>query len=169
LCRAQRNSECFGRFLLAQSGEKPTVNGSGQTLVVLAKAPQGAVEVEQPLGLIVARDSVLVEGQGYGAATPFGCGSRTGMIDDNLAHRACRYGKKMAPVVEANAFLAGQLEIGLMDEARRVECVPPFIPPDVIPRDPAELVIDEGDEAVEGAAITPGVGLEELRDFASLK
>ena len=47
----------------------------------------------------------------------------------------------------------------------RVERVATIVPADVMPRDPAELVIDKRNQAIESTTVTPGIRLEELSDL----
>ena len=98
------------------------------------------------------------------AAPAFGGLPRARMVNQQLAHHTGCDGQEVRTVLESGLSRVNQLEIGLMDKGRRVQASIRSLATEAAASQPAEPVVDEGNEAVQrpGVAITPL--LEQTRD-----
>jgi hypothetical protein len=72
----------------------------------------------------------------------------TGVVHQHLPHRPGGYPQEMGPVFGADRA-AGELEIGLVDQGRRLQGVPPHFPPEDAIGGLPKFLIDKGKEAVQ--------------------
>jgi hypothetical protein len=71
----------------------------------------------------------------------------------------------VAGIVEPQARAAGELQVGLVDEARGVERMPARQASQVAARETAQLLVHERDEPIERRRIAGLVGLQQARDL----
>ena len=76
-------------------------------------------------------------------------------LDEDLPHRPRGDADEMALVVPRRAG-AGQPEVGLVDERRRLEGLARPLPPHVGPGDPAQLVVNERRDLLGRLAVLSG-------------
>jgi hypothetical protein len=81
------------------------------------------------------------------------------VIHDELPHRAGRYGEEVTPVVDAQAGVGRQLEIGVVDQVGRLQETP-VLPRELPPGQNPQLLVDERQECVEGCTVTVSPGDE---------
>ena len=74
----------------------------------------------------------------------------------------------MPAVLQVQPLLAGQLQVGLVNQARRIQGLPSCRAPQVASGEHPHLVVDERYEAIESVTIAFLVGAQELCDFACI-
>ena len=79
-------------------------------------------------------------------------------------HRARRDCEEVPAILPVDGGLAGQLQVGLVHERRRVERAARPPPQQLPPRRLAQVLIDQADQVVERAAVAGSVATQELRD-----
>ena len=79
------------------------------------------------------------------------------VVDQDHAHRPRRHGVEVAPVPHRPRRAARELEVGLVDEARRVQRPVEACRADLPMREPAQLAINRLEEPIERLRI-PGLG-----------
>ena len=132
---------------------------------------QGLVEVEQvePVGRRVGGDG-RAGSTPVPAARPPPCSSRelpAGVLDQDAAHRLGRGGEEVAAAVpELGRIAPDQPEKGLVDQGRRLKCLPGLLLRELPCSQLAELVVDQGQELL-GAFGSP-CSMAERRRVTSL-
>ena len=80
-------------------------------------------------------------------ATPLGAVA-AGVVHQDLAHRSCCHGEEVPPVPPFDPALIDQLEVGLVHQARGAEGVTGPLALELPVGDPAQLRINQREEAV---------------------
>jgi hypothetical protein len=150
--------------LFAKAGEETALDGSRKALVPGAQLGESVVQIEEPLGLGITTDTLLVEGHGHHPSAALRRETSARTAYDHLAHGAGCDSEKVASVFHTHAFLVRELEIGFVDEIRRVERCSSVGTAKMVARDAAKLVIDERHELIEGLAISACIGLKKIGD-----
>lgn len=76
------------------------------------------------------------------------------MIDEDPAHQLRRNAEELRTVLPGRASLIDQAHVQLVYERRRRERVIGTFPPELARRDPPQLAIDDGEQAIERARIS---------------
>jgi len=150
--------------LFAKAREETALDGSRKALVPGAQLGESVVQIEEPLGLGITTDTLLVEGHGHHPSAALRRETSARTAYDHLAHGAGCDSEKVASVFHTHAFLVRELEIGFADESRRVECCSSVGTAKMVARDAAKLIIDERHELIEGLAISACIGLKKIGD-----
>src|SRR5262245_54397838 len=82
-----------------------------------------------------------------------------GMIYQNLTHGPGAYGEEMGPPFPIDLVLANELEIGFMDQSRRLQGVVRGLPPKIGSRQGAQFIVNERHQTVGGRSV-PRPGLD---------
>ena len=123
------------------------------------EALQGFVEGEEHLGALAAgrRHLDAFERQGRLSRAALFAHPVPRVIEQDHAHRPRRRGVEVAPVPNRPCRAARELEVGLVDEARRVQRPVEARRADLPMREPAELAVNRLEEPIECLRI-PGLG-----------
>ena len=118
------------------------------------------VERQEVIGGHIHALVAVVQGDADDPPTPFVGLAAAGVVHQDLAHGASGDGEEVGPVCGAYARAAGQLEIGLVDEARGLKGVAPPLPAELPVREAAEIVVDQWDQPVQGVLVAAHRGFE---------
>ena len=102
---------------------------------------------------LVGDDERLVEGHPRRVAATLLIVPRARVVHEDAAHHARGHGEEMRAVVPRDRLPVDQADVGLVDERRRLEAVPDALARHAASRDPVELVMDERNQALEGALV----------------
>ena len=97
------------------------------------------------------------------AAAPFLAALRARRIDQDPSHRPRRHRKEVGAVLPADLIDLDQAQVGFVHERRRLQRVPRPLPAHVMQREPAQLLVDQRDQPVEGIGLASTPGKEECR------
>ena len=97
-------------------------------------------------------------------APPLAGAFATGVIDKDVAHDLRGDGQKLRAARPGRLLLPGQAEVGLVDESRGLECVARALSTQVVSGAPAQLLVDERDQAITRLEIAVAPRLKESRD-----
>jgi hypothetical protein len=86
------------------------------------------------------------------------------VVDQDAAHRLRRRREEVDPPLPLRVGLLHQAEIGVVQDGGRLEGVVRAFAPQVAGGERPEVVVDEGDQAVEGAAVPFPPGGEQPGD-----
>ena len=98
------------------------------------------------------------------AATAFGGVAGARMVNQQLTHHPGRDGQEVRTVLESGLPRVNQLEIGLMDECRRIQASIRSLPTEAAASQPAEPVVDEGHETIQSPGVAIAPQLKQARD-----
>ena len=87
------------------------------------------------------------------------------MVDDDAADRAGRDGEEMCPILPGHARLIDELQVGLVNQSRGVQGELGGLGTALSVSDRAQLVVYEGQQAVERMLVAATRFLKQLRDF----
>jgi hypothetical protein len=119
-----------------------------RTWLDVAKLEEGTVEIEDVGSQFLNDQVVLFELDRPLPAAAFLARSQPGVIHENLAHRAARRAKEVGAAFGRSPCLIDELEERLVNEPCRVECAGVALTPQMRARHPAQLPVDEREEAV---------------------
>src|SRR5690606_19445397 len=100
------------------------------------------------------------EGDGGGVAAAFGGALGPRVVHEDAAHDAGGEAEEVEAVLPRAPLLPRELEVGLVDERRRVEGLGAALPEALAVRERPELVVDEREQPVERL----GVAVVRLRE-----
>ena len=89
-----------------------------------------------------------------GAAAALGGALGAGVVHEDVAHDAGGEAEEVEPVFPRTVLLPRELEVGLVDERRRVEGLGAALPEALAVRERAELAVDERQQPVECVAVS---------------
>ena len=87
------------------------------------------------------------------------------VVDEDPAHQSGGDRKKMRAVLPVDAALVDELEVGLVDERRGLECAVPALTSPMTGGNDVQFVVHERYETVERLAAAPLPVAQELSDF----
>ena len=144
---------------------RPPKNRSSTTralpLVPLRQQVQGVVERDQ-IRSTFGDDQRLVERHQDGAAAALLIAPGTCRVHENPPHVTCSKGKEVSAILPVHVIKVDQPQVDLVDERRRPERVVRPFSPQVVPRAPAQLVVDERRHALEGCTIASPPGAQRV-------
>jgi hypothetical protein len=85
------------------------------------------------------------------------------VIDEDLAHQGGRHAEEVRPARESQAIDIDESKVDLVDKCSRLKGVPRRLALETALRHPAQLVVDERDQAVERRGVSLAPGQEEFR------
>jgi hypothetical protein len=75
-------------------------------------------------------------------SAPFGPVPAAGVVDEEAPDQVRREGEEVGAARPLQARLAGEAQVGLVHDGRRLECMVASFPAELADRDAAQLVID---------------------------
>ena len=92
-----------------------------------------------------------------------------GVIDEDLAHQLGRQRKEVGPALQRHAVHIHESQVDLMNERRRLQCVPRRFAPETAARHAAQFVIHDRDQAVERRGVSLAPGQEQFSYFVHVE
>src|SRR5690606_25035780 len=117
------DAEGGGGLLDAEPAEEPALDDGVLPLAQGAEPGERLVEGQQLLRLPVGHERLLVEGDPLRAAAALPGAPPLGVGDEHAAHGLRRQREELRAVLPADPVEPDELEVGLVDERRRVEGV----------------------------------------------
>lgn len=144
------------------AGEHTVVQKFDQARIALFESVQCQIEGNQGLGLGDVDRAILGQGSERLAATALIGAAPAGVVDDDLAHRACAQRVEVLPALDAEPFAADQLGVHLVHERGRIQRRLTGLT-EHAQRDALEFGIDQSEDLVE--AFAPATrGIQDGRD-----
>ena len=146
------DAEDFSRLFDAQAREIPALDHLDPSWLPCFQPLQRIVNLDEP----IHRDGNLGVDlrQAYLLATAFLRGLGPGMIDQDAAHRLRSGSEEMRSAFPVHFLIPDQLEVGFVDEARRIECFAGALAPQIGVGYLAQIGVDLRQQEVEGFAPT---------------
>jgi hypothetical protein len=96
--------------------------------------------------------------------TSFAAGTSSGRFHENPPHRLGRRRKKVPPILPVLPFFRiHEPQVGLVDQTRGIQGLPPMLVPEPLSRQPTQLLVDNGKK------LARGVGIPRLNSFDDLR
>lgn len=143
----------FGDLLRSHTGEVAHFHDTGFSFILEGESFEGFVEGEDVGTLVGGCGEIVPEGKGYTATASFGSSSAASVIHKNGTHYLGGETEELGAVLKFQVLLRGHLEVSLVDEGGGLDGFLPAATPEVSGRESAQLLIQEGREAVESCAI----------------
>ena len=89
----------------------------------------------------------------------------TGVVDQNPPHRPRSYREELIALAPLRSVLIHQLEVCLVDQRGRRECMAGRLAAKLAMSNPVELVVHQWKQPIEGRGITSTPGQEEASDI----
>jgi hypothetical protein len=117
------------------------------------EAVQGIVQCDNVQLFLLRQRDRLVESKCQAVGATLGGAASASMVDQDLAHEAGGYAKKMSAAHHLQRGLSHQPEICLVYQRGALERVVRTFRFQVVSREPAKFVIHHGKQAVEGGLV----------------
>ena len=140
-------AEHLGSLGNGEPGEIAQLDDLGLPGVACRQPCERLIQGEQVFRLLRDDEAHLVERNRRCTAAALLALLRAGVVDEHTAHGPCGDAEEVLTVHEGRAA-ASDLLVGLVDEGRGVERFG-RVAPVLLPGEPVELVVDDGDEAGE--------------------
>jgi hypothetical protein len=167
--RISMDPEHAGGFLDAQTPEIPKFHDSGLSWIPIGQAGQCVVQSDQSGRLCRRENQPLLKRQWALKTSSLLARYATGVVHQDLAHDAGGSGKKMRPVLQVDAGLIHQPEVGFVDQSRGLERVIRPLPSHVPAGDPVQLVFDDREQRVQTISVTAAPSDEQASDARGLQ
>src|SRR5262245_27003802 len=158
-------AEALGSVLDRQASEEVQLHDAGGLGVLGGKPGQGLVEGEDLLGRRADRDVLVVELDPLPVPAVPEAALAAGRFDEDAAHGLGGGGEELTPAGPPGPHrpgLAGEPQVGLVDQVGRLEGVARALAGQAVGGQPPQFVVDEREEVGGGLAVTGRGGLEQL-------
>src|SRR5262245_54630660 len=159
------HAEGLGGVLDRQPGEKVQLHDAGGLGVLGGEPGQGLVEGEDLLGRRADRDVLVVELDPLPVPAVPEAALAAGTLDEDAAHGLGGGGEELAaagPAGPRRPGLAGEPQVGLVDQGGRLEGVARALAGQAVGGQPPQFVVDEREEVGGGLAVPGRGGIEQL-------
>lgn len=156
--------EDLGGFFNREATEVAELDEAGLAGVLLLELVEGEVEIdEQGVGRGVGRgrfgDGLDGEFEMGGALGGF---AGAGMIDEDATDHVGGDGEEVGAAGVGGTALINEAEVGFMNKDGGLDGEVGILTGELTARDGAQLIVDDGHEALEGGGITVAPGVEKL-------
>ena len=152
--------EDLSRFLHAQASKKTQLDHLRLSRIDAGKSLQSIVEHDQIFISTAAEDRCVFQSNVLDAATAFQVVAPR-VVNQNPSHELCRHGEEVGPVLPAHALVIHEPQVSFVDQGGGLQTVAGALPPQVVPGEPAQFVIDDWRQLIEGVLIPVAPGAEQ--------
>src|SRR5580704_683074 len=156
----RRHLEYFSCFLHAQAAKKTQLNHLRLSRIHVGKSLQSIVEHDQIFIATSAEDRCVFQSNVLDAAPAFQVVAPR-VINQNSSHELRRHGEEMGAVLPAHALVIHQPQVSLVDQGSGLQTVASAFRPQVVPGEPAQFVIHDRCQLIEGILISVAPGAEQ--------
>ena len=151
--RFRRDLEDCRRLFHAQPAKEAQLDHFALPRVELCQTAESLVERDQSSQPFIGNADPLFEWDGLPSAPAFGRLTRPGMIYEHMPHGLGSHTVELSPILPWFAGVTRQLQIGLVDESRRLQGVIGVLPLHVPARQLVQLRVNHGHELLERGRI----------------
>ena len=153
----------MGSFLGGEAAKKAKFNDTALLFIDSGQTCEGIVKSDDIGAFGFGEGEGFFENNGaVGAA--LGSTMVAGIVNKNLAHEASRDGDKVSAILGVDRPVVNETEIGFMDEGSAAQGVIGAFSTEEAVSDVVELVVDQGNESLEGFRIPLSPADEEFRN-----
>jgi hypothetical protein len=116
LYAARRQAEQLGYLARIEAGEDPILDQAHEARIAFTQCTQRFVDRDDHLGAVGAVGIDRAQRHRRLRTAALVRLAATGMVDDDLAHRARTQGEQVRAIVDGQVGMPGQLDVGLVDE-----------------------------------------------------
>ena len=128
----------------------------------MLQSGHGLVQRHKGVGALLGRQRGLIERDALPVAAALPGLSRSGVVDDDVAHGGGGQGEEVGPVLDLDPGLVDELEVGLVDQAGGPERDLPAPSLELPACGAVKLVVEEGDESIQRPAVALSQGHQQL-------
>ena len=153
LQRRWRNVERLGRFLHREPAEEPELDEPSIHRIHRGETLQRLIERQHVDRSFRRWQQALVKRHAFAMSAPLGRVPRPRALDQDLAHQARRDAEEVRPVARS-CGTASEAQPCFVHESRRIECLTGPFAAHLRVRDSPQLLVDEGQQRIDGAFLT---------------
>jgi hypothetical protein len=155
------------RFVDRQPTERPQLDNLGKAAIEPLESGQRVIKGQHRDFRYRGSRSDFPKRHPLRSIAPFRCRLSSRVVDENPSNDPRRHAKEVRPVLPINAPLFDEPQIRLVNERPWLQCVPGAFVTELTRGNSAQLVVDERQQAVEGASIAAVPVVEERRYVAT--
>ena len=160
-----RDIEDGGGFFDCQPAEETQLDDAAFAGIDFPWGDEGVVEGEDFDAARACAEEGFFQGKAPGAPATFGGLVLARVIDEDVADHLRADGEEVGTVLTVQAPRLDQLQIRLVRQSRGFEGKIGRLPFKVLPGDPPEFRVDDGDQATQGFFVASAPGGEQTGDF----
>ena len=164
----RRHTEVVADLPHREAAEEVHLDDHGGARLHRAQARQRAVELQHLFRGAFGQERLhLLERNGDSPPPRFWRRRGAGVVHEHAPHRVRGDGEEVAAGCRVDVRLAEQAQVGLVHQRRRVEGMGGALAAQALPREPAELVVEQPDDPVEGPRLAAAHALQPTGDLAA--
>lgn len=167
LNRLRRNAFRIGRLLRGQAAEEALLEDPCGARIRAFEACKGIIESEGFTDRTVGQEGLdIFDRDMIGASSPFLPLTGPRIVDEHAPHRVRGRREEFRAIGGSKAMLGEQTKVRLVHQPRGSERMPGSLAKEPLPGHAPQVVVEQGNQAVERVGLATPQGLEAKRDLS---